>query len=90
MPYPQNVKDFHCFLGMINCLGRHIPNLTVSTENLRKLLVKDTIWYFDENHKTEIDNLKALVTDSPVLKFYNPLFPIKISCDASLKVKEQY
>lgn len=25
------------------------------------------------------------MTDSPVLKFYNPSFPIKISCDASLK-----
>ena len=70
---------------MINYLGRYILNLTENTENLRKQLVKDTIWHFDENRKKEIDNLKALVTDYSVLKFYNPSLPIKVSCDAFLK-----
>ena len=53
MPYPQNDKDLQLFLGMINYLGRCIPNMNQNTENQRKLLLKDTIWYFDENLKTK-------------------------------------
>ena len=70
---------------MINYLGKFVPNLFKNAENLRKLLEKDTEWYFDKNHKEAIDNFKLLVISPPVLKFYNPLLPIKVSCDASEK-----
>ena len=48
-------------------------------------LEKNTEWYFDENHKKKIDNLKLLVISPPALKFYNPLLPTKVSCGASEK-----
>ena len=52
--------------------------------NLQKLLEKDSLWWFENKHENEIDNLKQLITNSPVLKFYNPELPIKVSCDASM------
>ena len=70
---------------MINYLGKFVPNLFKNAENLRKLLEKDTEWYFDKNHKEAIDNFKLLVISPPVLKFYNPLLPITVSCDTSEK-----
>ena len=77
MPFPKNKKELQRFLGIINYLGKFVPNLSENTDNLRKLFEKDTEWHFDENHKKVIDKLKLLVTSPPVLKFYNPLLPIK-------------
>ena len=51
MPFPENKNELQRFLGMINYLGKFVPNLSANTENLRKLLEKDTEWYFDKNHK---------------------------------------
>ena len=83
MPYPQNVKELQRFMGMINYLGKFIPSLSDKTVNLRKLLEKDIAWSLEKQHKTEIDNLKNEITKSPILKFFNPKLPIKVSCDAS-------
>ena len=85
MPYLTNVKELQRFLGMVNYLAIFIPNLTSHTVNLRKLLEKDTKWYFDKIHIKEVDTLKSLIIKPPILKFYNPNLPIKISCDASQK-----
>ena len=85
MLLPESKKELQRFLGMINYLGKFVPNLSENTENLRKLLEKNTEWCFDKNHKKEIDKLKLLVISPPVLKFYNPLLPVKVSCDASEK-----
>ena len=40
MPFPENKNELQCFLGMINYLGKFVPNLSANTENLRKLLEK--------------------------------------------------
>ena len=37
MPFPENKKELHRFLGMINYLEKFVPNLSKNTENLRKL-----------------------------------------------------
>ena len=70
---------------MINYLAKFIPNLSSHTVNLRKLLEKDIKWCFGNIHIKEIDTLKSLIIKPPILKFYNPNLPIKISCDASQK-----
>ena len=49
------------------------------------LLEKDSFWCFENKNENEVDNLKQLITNSPVLKFYNSELPIKVSCDASMK-----
>ena len=51
---------------MVNYLGKFIPNLSVHTFNLWKLLEKD-LWFFENKHENEVDNLKQLITN-----FYNP------------------
>ena len=85
MPYPTNVTELQRLLGTVNYLGKFIPNLSTHTFNLRKLLEKDLLWCFENKHENEVDNLKQLITNSLVLKFYNPELPIKVSCDASMK-----
>ena len=69
---------------MITYLGKFIPNLSVYTEPLRKLLEKDVIWSFDQPQYEAIKNLKALITTIPVLRYYDPKLPTQVSCDASI------
>ena len=42
MPFPESKKELQRFLAMVNYLGKFAPNLSENTENLRKLLEKDT------------------------------------------------
>ena len=51
MSFLENKEELQRFLGMINYLGKFLPNLSENTENLRKLLEKDTKWHFNENYK---------------------------------------
>ena len=83
MPDPTNVKELQRFLGMITYLGKFIPQLSVETAPLRTLLEKDVMWTFDKPQREAIKKLKELITSSPVLKYYNPKLPTRISSDAS-------
>ena len=92
--YPKNVKELQRFLGMINYLGKFIPNLSEVAAPLRKLLEKDIHWSFDQPQINSVEKLKQLITTSPILKYFNPNLPIKVSSDASKEglgaVLEQY
>ena len=44
MPDPSNVSELRRFIGMVNFLGRHIPNLSTIVRPLNKLLEKETAW----------------------------------------------
>ena len=44
MPLPRSVNDLQRFLGMINYLGKFIPNLAEHATPLRHLLKKDVVF----------------------------------------------
>ena len=83
MGYPTNVTELQRFLGLINYVGKFLPDLSNRTQSVRTLLKKDTVWTFDANHKKELDELKQLITKDPILKVFVEQLPTKISCDAS-------
>ena len=83
MPVPENTSDVHRYLGMITYLGRFIPNLLSKTSELRKLLRKEKSWEWSKRHSDEFQNLKKCITNSPVLQYFIPGLPIKLSVDAS-------
>ena len=69
MSYRTDVKEL---LGMVNYLGKLIPSFLTHTLNLRKLVEKDSLWCSENKHGNEVDNLKQLITNFPVLKLYIP------------------
>ncbi|MEN8447427.1 MAG: RNase H-like domain-containing protein [Cyanobacteria bacterium J06555_13] len=83
MPPPKDKKDLQRFLGMVTNLGKFITNLSDLTAPLRSLLEKDAIWSYTPQHDKAVKLLKNVVTSSPVLKFYNPDLPTRLSADAS-------
>ena len=78
MPLPTNKKELQRFLGMINYSpGKFLPNLSdVSSPHL-KLLEKDVEWCFDAPQIKEVQELKEMVTNNLVLKFYDIQLPTR-------------
>ena len=83
MPAPENKSDLQRFLGMVTYLGKFVPNLSEVSAPLRELLEKNVAWSFDTPQQQAFQELKLLITNSPVLKYFDPKLPIKVSSDAS-------
>ena len=85
MPPPQDKESLQRFLGMLTYLSKFIPNLSQIASPLRALLEKDTAWEWHHEHQDSFNKLKQLATTAPVLKYFKPDRPIKLSVDASSK-----
>ena len=83
MPTPNNRKDLERFLGMINYLGKFLPNLSSEAAPLRELLKQDREWQSLDQHQKAVEDLKRLVTQAPVLTFYDVNKEVTVSVDAS-------
>ena len=44
MKSPCNIKELKTFMGMINYVGKFIPNISKHTKTLRTLEKKDAVW----------------------------------------------
>ena len=80
---PHDVRTLQSFFGMLNFVGRFIPNMASRTPALRTLLRKESVWLWDENHDKEFDDMKTALITHPVLSFYDPIKQHKVSNDAS-------
>ena len=83
MPDPACKEDLQRALGMVNYLAKFVPNMSVKSTNLRKLLLNDVEWQWDDIHANEWRQLKGTLTCEPVLTFFDPKLDIKVSSDAS-------
>lgn len=83
MPAPDDKKNLQRALGLVNYLGKFIPNLSANTVKLRRLLEADTEWQWNSEHVCEWEWIKDALTKEPVLKFYDEKRQLKISTDAS-------
>ncbi|XP_026050672.1 uncharacterized protein K02A2.6-like [Astatotilapia calliptera] len=69
MPAPTDKKGVLRAMGMINFLGKFIPNLTSKTACLRELLQDTKVFEWTARHEKEWKKLKETVTTEPVLTF---------------------
>ncbi|KAK7111890.1 hypothetical protein V1264_011443 [Littorina saxatilis] len=83
MPTPSCRKDLERFLGMVNYLGKFVPNLSSVSAPLRDLMKQDNEWDWLKQHQDAFEQLKNLVTAAPILVFYDPSKPVTLSVDAS-------
>ena len=83
MPTPKSKNNLQRLLGMITFLGKLIPNLSVTTTPLRKLIESDAEWHWSNYHNDALDQIKKLSTERPTLRYYEPELPTKTLVDAS-------
>ena len=65
-------------MGMVTYLGKFIPQLSTVTAPLRILLEKTTEWSWMEEQDKSFENLQKMVTEAPVLMFYDASRPVKV------------
>ena len=85
MPTPKSKEELQRFLGMLTYLAKFIPNLSQVASPLRKLLEINIEWHWESDQEQRFKTLKQLAIEAPVLKFFDPNKPTKLSVDASLK-----
>ncbi len=57
-PPPQNGKDLQRFMGMVNHLGKFIPQLAEMSEPLHQLLCKDNTWLWTDPRQRAFEQIK--------------------------------
>ncbi|QRW18200.1 Retrotransposable element Tf2 protein [Rhizoctonia solani] len=82
-PTPKTVKQVQAFLGFVNYLRRFIPNFSSVACPLHNLTKKESLWSWGVTEEVAFQELKALVTKSPVLIHSNPKLPYYQETDAS-------
>ncbi|KAF8761052.1 hypothetical protein RHS01_00624 [Rhizoctonia solani] len=82
-PQPKTVKQVQAFLGFVNYLRRFIPNFSLVARPLHNLTKKETPWSWGNLEESAFQELKSLVTKSPVLIHSNPNLPYYLETDAS-------
>ena len=83
MEAPQNVSELRHFLGMVNQLGKFLPNLATVTEPLRGILSIRSNWYWGQPQEHAFNEIKQTLSSSPVLSLYDPTLPTKVTADSS-------
>lgn len=82
-PQPKTKQELQRFLGMVNYLGQFVTNLSAVSAPLRALLKSDTDWQWQHEQQHAFDSIKSLLTQAPVLQFFDTTKPVVIQCDAS-------
>ena len=83
MPPLTNLEELRRYLGVVNYLGKFLPNATNTLSPLQNLLKKDVSWTWSSAQQEAFETIKKLVTSSPVLSFYDPHKELTLENDAS-------
>lgn len=86
---PNTIEEVQSFLGLVNFVGKWIPNLATLTDPLRQLLrlglgksaTVDKFWTSKQNSAFEA--LKLSLTNIKCLGYYNPSDQTQVIADAS-------
>ena len=86
MPSPTKKEELQRFISMIKYVPlKVIPHFSQVPSSLRALLEKDAAWQWHYEHEQSLLQLKELGTSAPVLAYFKPDRPVKLSVDASSK-----
>lgn len=83
MPTPTNKVELTRFLGMVTYLSKFVPNLSDKANGLRHISNDGVEWKWEISHQNDFDEIKKLITTTPVLKYFDVNKPIVIQADAS-------
>ena len=83
MPSPTDKEGIQRLIGTLNFLGPFLPNMPTVTQPLRTLLRKDAVWMWGPEHETALGAIKKILTDDPVLKYFDLEKKTELQVDAS-------
>ena len=85
MPPSKNLAELQPFMGMINYLNRFSPIIAQTSEPVRQLMKKEMPFMWQAEHQKAFESLKQVITEAPVLAYYNPEKNNLLQSDANLQ-----
>ena len=82
-PEPTNVSELRSYLGMLNYYLNYLPVLATVSEPVHRLLHKGCTWKWGEEQSMSFERTKEMLSQSPLLVHFDPLFLIVVHADAS-------
>ena len=82
-PPPKDQSGLRSFMGLVQQLGFFIPDLAHLSEPLRKLMKKNTVFLWLDEHQQAFEKIKEALTSDLVVKAFDPLLPAFLLTDAS-------
>ena len=84
MPQPHDKRSVQRLLGMVNYLQKFAKGISGVTQPLRDLIKDDTDFLWDESvHGAAVVKIKKMLSETPVLRYFDPSVPLTLQCDAS-------
>ncbi|GBL65032.1 Transposon Ty3-I Gag-Pol polyprotein, partial [Araneus ventricosus] len=83
MPTPKSKTEVRRLLGMINFLSKFIPNVSKVTAPLREIIHENVEFNWGKEQEMSFENIKELLTKTPILKVFSANDEIVIQCDSS-------
>ena len=83
MPKPTCKKETLSLLGFINYLAKFLQRLSEVAQPLRDLTLTNAQFIWSEQHNKAFDEVKKLVANYPVLKYYDINDEVAVQCNAS-------
>ena len=84
MTKPENREAVERLRGTVNYLSRFIPKLTEKMHPTSQLTHKNVKWNWGPAQDSAFDELKRLLTQAPVLSFFDNNKEVSIQCDSSM------
>lgn len=81
LPSQTNITELRQRLGMINYLGKFLPDFSTVMHPINCLLVSDKAWTWGEPQEEAFRQLKGKLTSAPVLKYYDETKLTVVSAD---------
>ena len=85
MPEPKTKEDVKRLLDFVQLLSRYLPKLSTVDAPLRELEKSDVLFYWDYPQMESFRKIEQLLSQAPVLHYYNVNKPATIQCNASGK-----
>ena len=85
MPPPTDMEGVQRLNGFVNYLAKFLPKLSETMEPIRQLMRNDVPWNWAAAQQRASEDVKKLVTNAPILSYYDSKKPLMIQCDASEK-----
>ena len=83
MSRPTDVACVQRLNGFVNYLAKFLPGLSDVMAPIRQLTRKDDPWTWSSAQENALARMKQLVSDAPVLRYYDPERELTIQCDTS-------